>query len=90
MTAPTWYHGVTARWWAEFNTSGPEIGYFRKWVIHFTARTVVSKGFRHSRSVVVRQGRSSGGNASDPGRERAPRTPVGVTALGCGLATICR
>lgn len=32
MTAPTWHHGVTARWWAEFNTSGPEIGYFRTYV----------------------------------------------------------
>ena len=32
MTAPTWHHGVTARWWAEFNTSGPEIGYFRRYV----------------------------------------------------------
>lgn len=29
MTAPTWHHGVTARWWAEFNTSGPDIAYFR-------------------------------------------------------------
>ena len=29
MTAPTWHYGVTARWWAEFNTSGPEIDYFR-------------------------------------------------------------
>ncbi len=32
MTAPTWHYGVTARWWAEFNTSGPEIGYFRRYV----------------------------------------------------------
>lgn len=32
MTAPTWHHGVTARWWAEFNTSGPEIAYFRRHV----------------------------------------------------------
>lgn len=32
MTAPTWHHGVTARWWAEFNTSGPEIDYFRTYV----------------------------------------------------------
>lgn len=32
MTAPTWHHGVTARWWAEFNTSGPEIEYFRRHV----------------------------------------------------------
>lgn len=33
MTTPTWHHGVTARWWAEFNTSGPEIGYFRRYVV---------------------------------------------------------
>lgn len=32
MTAPTWHHGITARWWAEFNTSGPEIEYFRRHV----------------------------------------------------------
>lgn len=32
MTTPTWHHGVTARWWAEFNTSGPEIEYFRRYV----------------------------------------------------------
>ena len=32
MTASTWHYGVTARWWAEFNTSGPEIGYFRRYV----------------------------------------------------------
>lgn len=32
MTAPTWHYGVTARWWAEFNTSGPEIDYFRHYV----------------------------------------------------------
>ncbi len=32
MTAPTWHYGVTARWWAEFNTSGPEIDYFRRYV----------------------------------------------------------
>jgi SAM-dependent methyltransferase len=29
MAAPTWHHGVVARWWAEFNTSGPEIASFR-------------------------------------------------------------
>lgn len=32
MTAPTWHYGVTARWWAEFNTTGPEIEYFRRYV----------------------------------------------------------
>lgn len=30
MTASTWHYGVTARYWAEFNTGGPEIGYFRR------------------------------------------------------------
>lgn len=34
MTAPTWHHGVTARWWAEFCRSGPEIEYFRRHVEH--------------------------------------------------------
>lgn len=28
----TWHHGVVARWWAEFNTDGPEIDYFRTFV----------------------------------------------------------
>lgn len=28
----TWHYGVVARWWAEFNVSGPEIDYFRKFV----------------------------------------------------------
>ena len=31
MTASTWHYGVTARWWAEFNTDGPEIDYFRRY-----------------------------------------------------------
>jgi SAM-dependent methyltransferase len=30
--ASTWHYGVTARWWAQFNTSGPEIDYFRPFV----------------------------------------------------------
>lgn len=25
----TWHHGLVARWWAEFNVDGPEVGYFR-------------------------------------------------------------
>lgn len=25
----TWHHGLVARWWAEFNTGGPEIAYYR-------------------------------------------------------------
>ena len=32
MVASTWHYGVTARWWAEFNTTGPEIDYFRRYV----------------------------------------------------------
>ena len=32
MTVTTWHHGVVARWWAEFNTDGPEIDYFRTYV----------------------------------------------------------
>jgi len=26
----TWHYGLIARWWAEFNVSGPEIDYFRR------------------------------------------------------------
>jgi SAM-dependent methyltransferase len=32
VTARTWHYGVVARWWAEFNTTGPEIDYFRRYV----------------------------------------------------------
>jgi SAM-dependent methyltransferase len=28
----TWHYGVVARWWAEVNTSGQEIGYFQTYV----------------------------------------------------------
>jgi len=28
----TWHYGVVARWWAEFNVSGPEIAYFQKFI----------------------------------------------------------
>ena len=28
----TWHYGVVARWWAEFNTAGPEIAYFRQFI----------------------------------------------------------
>jgi SAM-dependent methyltransferase len=28
----TWHYGVIARWWAEFNVSGPEIAYFQKFI----------------------------------------------------------
>lgn len=30
--AQTWHYGVIARWWAEFNTSGPEIAYFQQFI----------------------------------------------------------
>ena len=29
----TWHHGLVARWWAEFNRGGPEIDYFRRFVV---------------------------------------------------------
>jgi SAM-dependent methyltransferase len=32
MVASTWHYGITARWWAEFNTDGPEIAYFRQFL----------------------------------------------------------
>jgi SAM-dependent methyltransferase len=32
MAASTWHYGVMARWWGEFNTTGPEIGYFRQFL----------------------------------------------------------
>jgi SAM-dependent methyltransferase len=34
MTQPprTWHYGLVARWWAEFNTDGPEIDYFRSFI----------------------------------------------------------
>ncbi len=28
----TWHHGLMARWWANFNLDGPEIGFFRPYV----------------------------------------------------------
>jgi SAM-dependent methyltransferase len=28
----TWHHGLVARYWAEFNTSGPDIAYFKAFV----------------------------------------------------------
>jgi SAM-dependent methyltransferase len=28
----TWHHGIVARWWAEFNVTGPEISYFQKFI----------------------------------------------------------
>jgi len=29
----TWHHGLVARWWAEFNEDGPEVDYFREFVV---------------------------------------------------------
>jgi SAM-dependent methyltransferase len=29
----TWHYGVVARWWAEFNRDGPEVEYFRPFVV---------------------------------------------------------
>jgi SAM-dependent methyltransferase len=29
-TPQTWHYGLVARWWAEFNTTGPEIVYFQQ------------------------------------------------------------
>lgn len=31
-TPQTWHHGLVAEWWAEFNTEGPEIDYFGRFV----------------------------------------------------------
>ena len=28
----TWHHGLVADWWAEFNTDGPEVDYFGRFV----------------------------------------------------------
>jgi SAM-dependent methyltransferase len=29
----TWHYGLVARWWAEFNTDGPEIDFFRSFIV---------------------------------------------------------
>lgn len=31
-TPQTWHYGLIAEWWAEFNTDGPEIDYYRRFV----------------------------------------------------------
>ena len=31
-TPKTWHYGLVAKWWAEFNEDGREIGYFQKYV----------------------------------------------------------
>ena len=28
----TWHYGLAAKWWAEFNWSGPEIDYYRRFI----------------------------------------------------------
>src|SRR5580765_3179873 len=30
--AQTWHYGLVAKWWAEFNNTGPEIDYFQRFV----------------------------------------------------------
>jgi SAM-dependent methyltransferase len=30
--AQTWHYGVLAKWWAEFNRTGPEIAYFQRFI----------------------------------------------------------
>jgi SAM-dependent methyltransferase len=30
--AQTWHYGLIAKWWAEFNTDGPEIAYFQRFI----------------------------------------------------------
>lgn len=34
-TPQTWHYGLMARWWAEFNTDGPEIDYFKNLIARF-------------------------------------------------------
>jgi SAM-dependent methyltransferase len=34
-TPQTWHYGLMARWWAEFNTDGPEIEYFKNLITRF-------------------------------------------------------
>jgi SAM-dependent methyltransferase len=31
-TPQTWHYGLVAKWWAEFNVGGPEIGYFQRFI----------------------------------------------------------
>jgi SAM-dependent methyltransferase len=32
MAPQTWHYGLVAKWWAEFNEGGPEVGYFRGFI----------------------------------------------------------
>ena len=34
-TPQTWHYGLVARWWAEFNVTGPEIGFFQALIERF-------------------------------------------------------
>jgi SAM-dependent methyltransferase len=31
-SSATWHHGLVAEWWAEFNTAGPELNYFGRFI----------------------------------------------------------
>src|SRR5207248_3112630 len=31
-TPQTWHYGLVAKWWSEFNTGGPEIDYYRRFI----------------------------------------------------------
>ena len=43
----TWHYGLMARYWAEFNTGGPEIEYFQRQIERFAepALDVACGGF---------------------------------------------
>jgi SAM-dependent methyltransferase len=49
-TTQTWHHGLVAEWWANFNTDGPEIEYFRRHVEH--AQPVLDAGCGTGRLLV--------------------------------------
>lgn len=46
----TWHHGLVAEWWAQFNTDGPEIEYFRERIAD--ARPVLDAGCGTGRLLV--------------------------------------
>jgi len=50
QTRQTWHHGLVAEWWANFNTDGPEIEYFRRQVEH--AQPVLDAGCGTGRLLV--------------------------------------
>ena len=49
-TPQTWHYGLVAEWWANFNTDGPEIEYFRRHVEH--AQPVLDAGCGTGRLLV--------------------------------------